>query len=100
MRKKLCGQDEKNVDAITKSPDSTNLFYSESSRTTTRQQHPLVPADYFMSLPDGDACDRQRRRLHRVVPSGGEWVGKREKAWRKKRWPRRPRLLHPADFRQ
>jgi hypothetical protein len=96
---KICGFVESSVDAVTKTPDSTNLFYKESSRTTTRQLHPRIPADYFLSLPDGDAVIVNDQRHIAWFPAAG--MDKAEEiAWRKERWPDRPRLVHPEDLRQ
>lgn len=96
---KLCGFVELAVDAVTRAPDAWRLFYQESSRTTTRQLQPRVPAEYLRSLPDGDAIVVGDRVEMAWFPSAGMTV-EEEKVWRKKQAPRRPRLLHPRDFRQ
>ena len=95
---KCCGLIETPVDAVTTTPDSLNLFYAESSRTTTRQLHPRIPADYFQTLPDGDAVIVNDKRRIAWFPAYG-MTQEEEVAWRQKRWPDRPRLLHPRDFR-
>jgi len=96
---KLGGYVEENMDAVTKTPDSTNLFYSESSRTTTRQLHPRIPAEYFLSLPDGDGIIVNDQRHMAWFPAHG-MSQEQEINWRQKRWPDRARLVHPRDFRQ
>ena len=96
---KLGGFVELPVDAVTKAPDAWRLFYQESSRTTTRQLHPRVPAEYFRSLPDGDAVIVSDRVRIAWFPAAG-MTPPEEKSWRKKHWPHRRRLLHPRDFRQ
>jgi hypothetical protein len=96
---KLCGFVELPIDAVTKAPDAWRLFYQESSRTTTRQLQPRVPAEYFRSLPDGDAVIVSDRVEIAWFPAAG-MTAQEEKSWRKSHWPRRPRLLHPRDFRQ
>jgi hypothetical protein len=96
---KICGFIENSVDAVTKTSDSLNLFYTESSRTTTRQLHPRIPAEYFLQLPDGDVVIVTGERYIAWLPAAG-MTPAMEKAWRKKRWPHRPRLVHPEDFRQ
>jgi type IV secretory pathway TraG/TraD family ATPase VirD4 len=96
---KLGGFLEETVDAVTKTPDSMNLFYSESSRTTTRQLRPRIPAEYFFSLPDGDAVVINDKRQIAWFPAYG-MTPQQEKNWRNKKWPERPQLVHPSDFRQ
>lgn len=96
---KLGGYTEDSVDAVTKTPDSMNLFYSESSRTTTRQLHPRIPAEYFLQLPDGDAIIINDRRHMAWFPAYG-MTDEEEVALRNKKWPDRPGLLHPAEFRE
>jgi len=95
---KLGGFLESSVDAVTKAPDSMNLFYSESSRTTTRQLQPRIPAEYFFSLPDGDAIVINDKRSIGWFPAYG-MTQDQEIAWRNKKWPERPQLVHPRDFR-
>lgn len=96
---KLGGFLESSVDAVTTAPDSLNLFYSESSRTTTRQLHPSIPADYFLSLPDGDAIVISDKRYMAWFPAAG-MTTEEEITWRKERWPHRPHLVHPHNFRK
>ena len=95
---KLCGFVELPIDAVTKAPDAWRLFYQESSRTTTRQLHPRVPAEYFRSLPDGDAIIVDDRVRIAWFPAPGMSEAE-EMTWRKKHWPHRRRLLHPREFR-
>ena len=96
---KLCGFIELPIDAVTRAPDAWRIFYQESSRTTTKQLQPRVPAEYFRSLPDGDAIIVGDRVEMAWFPAAGMSRAE-EIAWRKKHWPRRPRLLHPRDFRR
>lgn len=96
---KLCGFVEEKVDAVTSAPDAWQVFRQETSRTTTRQLRPRVPAEYFRSLPDGDGVVVSDRVEIAWFPAAG-MTPKEEKSWRKSHWPRRPRLLHPRDFRQ
>ena len=96
---KLGGFTEETVDAVTKTPDSMNLFYAESSRTTTRQLRPRIPAEYFFSMPDGDAVIINDKRQIAWFPAYG-MSREQEITWRNKKWPERPQLVHPADFRQ
>jgi len=96
---KLGGFIEEAVDSVTKTPDNLNLFYAESSRTTTRQLRPRIPADYFFSLPDGDAVIIHDTRKIAWFPAFG--MGEEQETnWRNKKWPERPKLVHPRDFRQ
>jgi len=96
---KLSGFVEETIDAITKTPDSMNLFYAEASRTTTRQLRPRIPAEYFFSLPDGDAVVLNDKRSIAWFPAYG-MSAEQEKNWRNKKWPERLQLVHPRDFRQ
>lgn len=96
---KLGGYVENDIDAVTKTPDSMNLFYAESSRTTTRQLHPRIPAEYIQTLPDGDAIIIHDRRLMAWFPAYG-MTDEQEVALRNKKWPDRPHLLHPSQYRQ
>jgi len=96
---KLGGFLEETVDSVTKTPDSMNLFYSESSRTISRQLRPRIPAEYFFSLPDGDAVVINDKRSICWFPAYG-MTQEQEINWRNKKSPDRPRLVHPADFRQ
>ncbi len=96
---KKCGYVEISVDAVTTAPGFSNLFSNESSRTTTRQLQPRIPADYFLSLPDGDAVIVNDQRTIAWFPAAG--MGReKEIEFRKMKWPARPRLVHPRDFRQ
>jgi len=95
---RLSGFVEESVDAVTRAPDAWRLFYQESSRTTTRQLQPRVPAEYFRSLPDGDAIIIGDQVEMAWFPAAG--MSKAEEIqWRKKKWPHRPRLLDPRNFR-
>jgi type IV secretory pathway TraG/TraD family ATPase VirD4 len=95
---KLGGFLESSVDAVTTTPNSMGVFYAESSRTTTRQLSPRIPAEYFFSLPDGDAVVINDKRSIAWFPAYG-MTPEMEKAWRNKKWPERPQLVHPRDFR-
>ena len=96
---KLGGFIEETVDAVTKTPDSMNLFYSESSRTVTRQLRPRIPAEYFFSLPDGDVVVINDKRSIGWFPAYG-MTTEQENNWRNRKWPERPQLVHPRNFRQ
>jgi len=96
---KLCGFNEEDVDSVTRVADSMQLFYHETSLTTSPRTQPRVPADYFLSLPDGDALIINDRRRLAWLPAHG-MTPEQEINWRKKYWPDRLRLLHPRDFRQ
>jgi hypothetical protein len=95
----LCGFVDEDVQSVTKIPDSINLFYEETSRTTTQQRRVRVPADYFLSLPDGDAVVVNENRNLAWFPAF-KMTEAEEITWREDRWPDRPRILHPRDFRQ
>jgi type IV secretory pathway TraG/TraD family ATPase VirD4 len=96
---KLGGFLEENVESVTKTPDNMNLFHAEVSRTTTRQLKPRIMADYFFSLPDGDAVIINDKRQIAWFPAYG-MTKEQEGDWRNKKWPERPQLVHPRDFRQ
>ncbi len=96
---KMCGFVQEDVQSVTQTPDSMNLFYDETSRTTTRQLRPRVSADYFLAMPDGDAVIVNDKRTLAWFPAYG-MTPEQEITWREARWPERPRLLPPSEFRQ
>jgi hypothetical protein len=95
---KKCGYVEISVDAVTTTPGFSNLLSNESSRTTTRQLQARIPADYFTSLPDGDAVIVNDKRTIAWFPAAG-MNREQEVALRKLKSADRPGLVHPRDFR-
>jgi hypothetical protein len=96
---KICGFVQDEVEAVTKTPDTLNLFHAETSRTTSKQLRPRIPADYFLSMPDGDAVIVNDQRNIAWFPAFG-MTDAQEITWRNQRWPDSPKLIHPADYRQ
>ncbi|MCE0497338.1 MAG: TraM recognition domain-containing protein [Methylacidiphilales bacterium] len=96
---RICGFVNEEAHSVTRTPDSMNLIYDETSRTTTRQLRPRVPADYFLAMPDGDAVIVNDKRALAWFPAFG-MASQDEITWRQNRWPERPQLLPPSEFRQ
>jgi type IV secretory pathway TraG/TraD family ATPase VirD4 len=96
---KICGFVQDEVEAVTKTPDTLNLFHAETSRTTSKQLRSRIPADYFLSMPDGDAVIVNDQRNIAWFPAFG-MTDAEEITWRNQRWPDSPKLIHPANYRQ
>jgi hypothetical protein len=81
----------------TKVLEEGSIRYQDKSQTLSPQSRPRVPADYFFSLPDGDAVVFDQRKLLWFSALGMTIA--QEKKWRKMKWPNRPRLRSPREDR-
>lgn len=95
---KLAGEVDVQTESVTQTSDYWGSAYDEKSRTLSSQTRSRVPADYLFSLPDGDALLLGDERKLYWFPSQGMSLSE-EKAWRKAKWPQRPRLLPPRQYR-
>jgi hypothetical protein len=96
---KMCGFVDEETQSVTHTPDNMKWFYEEISRTTSQQRRRKVPAEYLLSLPDGDAVVVNEYINLAWFPAF-RMTDAQEITWREGRWPERPQLVHPADFRQ
>lgn len=95
---KLGGEVEVISESFTQITEQYSTQYQDKSRTLAPQIRPRVPADYFFTLPDGDAVFYGNERKLFWFPAYGLSFAE-EKRLRKTQWPQRPRLLSPREYR-
>jgi type IV secretory pathway TraG/TraD family ATPase VirD4 len=95
----LSGEIDQIAESKTTPSDTSILSWKGSSTTESRERLPRIHPNFFLELPDGDGVVFETGKKPFCAWFGDAMLNpEREKAWRKRFWPKRTKLSKPPRF--